>query len=287
MILEILPSSLYGLPNIEVILRNNASSIVFKSLSESLEKKKMYLTSVAILLVMKGEQIIQDYEKTDLVVKENEMVILPKDLYVVSDFVTNQDNFEAFIFFIDEQLIKKFLLVNSTKQDENKIKNTVLKTKISHQISLFTLSLSELYKSTQNNNALLEIKVLEFLLLLELQDNSKPLITSLINPIKKRNISEFMEENYLSNLKISDYAALTGRSNSTFNRDFKRLFGTTPKKWLITKRLNKSHELLCNSELNVTQVAMEVGYENISHFIDAYKKVYGVTPKSTSTNNND
>ena len=130
MILEVLPSSLYGLPNIEVILRNNTSSIVFKSLSESLEKKKMYLSSVAILLVMKGEQIIQDYEKTDLVVKENEMVFLPKDLYVVSDFVTKQDNFEAFIFFIDEQLIKKFLLVNSIKQDENKIKNTVLKTKI-------------------------------------------------------------------------------------------------------------------------------------------------------------
>ncbi|MBL4673950.1 MAG: helix-turn-helix transcriptional regulator, partial [Arenicella sp.] len=91
-------------------------------------------------------------------------------------------------------------------------------------------------------------------------------------------------ENYLSNLKISDYAILTGRSDSTFNRDFKRLFGTTPKKWLITKRLSKSHQLLCNTELNVTQVAIEVGYENVSHFIAAYKKTYGVTPKSTLTN---
>jgi AraC-like DNA-binding protein len=287
MILEILPSSLYGLPNIEVILKNNTSSIIFKSLSESLEKKKMYLSSVAILLVMKGEQVIQSYEKTDFIVKENEIVILPKGLYVVSDFVTKQDNFEAFIFFIDDQLIKKFLLVNSTKQDKNKIKSTILKIKISHQIDQYIQSLSQLYKKAKKINALLEIKVLEFLLLLELQENSQPLISSLINPIKKRNISEFMEENYLSNLKISDYAILTGRSESSFNRDFKRLFGTTPKKWLITKRLSKSHELLSNAELNVTQAAMEVGYENVSHFIDAYKKAYGVTPKSTLTKKND
>ncbi|MBL4674126.1 MAG: hypothetical protein JKX81_17835, partial [Arenicella sp.] len=187
MILEILPSSLYDLPNIEVILKNKASSIIFKSLSENLENKKMFLSSVAILLVMKGEQIIQNYDKTDLIVRENEMVILPKDLYVVSDFVTKQEKFEAFIFFIDDQLIKKFLLVNSTKQDESKLKNRVLKTKISHQITQFIHSLSEVYKQIQNNNALLEIKVLEFLLLLELQDNSEPLITSFINPIKKRN----------------------------------------------------------------------------------------------------
>lgn len=284
MILEILPSSLYGLPNIEVILKNNASSIIFKSLSESLENKKMYLSSVAILLVMKGEQVIQNYEKTDLIVKENEMVILPKGLYVVSDFVTKQNNFEAFIFFIDDQLIKKFLLVNSTKQDKNKIKSTILKTKVSHQITQYIQSLSQVYKKSKKINALLEIKVLEFLLLLELQENSQPLISSLINPIKKRNISEFMEENYLSNLKVSDYATLTGRSESSFNRDFKRFFGTTPKKWLITKRLSKSHELLSNTELNVTQVAMKVGYENVSHFIDAYKKTYGFTPKSTLAN---
>lgn len=282
MILEILPSSLYGLPNIEVILKNNTSSIIFKSLSESLEKKKMYLSSVAILLVMKGEQVIQSYENTDFIVKENEIVILPKGLYVVSDFVTKQDNFEAFIFFIDDQLIKKFLLVNSTKQDE--IKSTILKTKISHQIDQYIQSLSLVYKKDKKSNALLEIKVLEFLLLIELQKNSQPLISSLINPIKKRNISEFMEENYLSNLKISDYAILTGRSESSFNRDFKRFFGTTPKKWLITKRLSKSHELLSNTEINVTQAAMEVGYENVSHFIEAYKKTYGVTPKSTLAN---
>ena len=284
MILEILPSSLYSSSNIEVLLKHNASSIIYKSLSESLVNKKMYLSSVAILLVMNGEQVIKGYDGVDLVVKENEMVILPKDLYVVSDFVINNKNFEAFVFFIDDLLIKKFLLINSTNLNTNKLKNKAQKTKITSKVSKYIRSLREIYQNSTNNKALLEIKVLEFLLLLELQDSSKLLILNLINPIKKRNIKEFMEDNYLENLKLNDYATLTGRSISTFNREFKRLYGTTPNKWLIEKRLSKAHELLNDTTLNVTQVSMDVGYENISHFIKAYKKTYGITPKATSKN---
>ena len=282
MLLEILPTSLYDSPNIEVILKKNGSSINYKSLSESLVNKKMYLSSVAILLVMNGEQVIKDYEGADLVVKENEMVLLPKDLYVVSDFVINNKSFEAYVFFIDDLLIKKFLLLNTTNFNKNKSIARTQKTKTTPQVIKYVHSLREIYKNTVNNKALLEIKVLEFLLLLELQDSSKLLISSLISPIKKRSIKEFMEDNFLENLKVNDYATLTGRSISTFNREFKRLYGTTPKKWLIKEKLKKSHELLTSTNLNVTQVSMEVGYENVSHFITAYKKTYGVTPKSSS-----
>ena len=244
----------------------------------------MYLSTVAILLVMNGEQIIKDYDGADLIVKENEMVILPKDLYVVLDFVINNKNFEAFVFFIDDLLIKKFLLISSTNLNKNKSKNIAQKTKITSQVDKYIYYFREVYQGSKNTKALLEIKVLEFLLLLELQDSSKLLISNLINPIKKRNIKEFMKDNYLENLKINDYATLTGRSVSTFNREFKRLYGTTPNKWLIEKRLSKAHGLLRDTNLNVTQVSMEVGYENISHFIESYKKVYGITPKFTSNN---
>lgn len=284
MILEILPSSLYKQPNIEVALKNKGSSIIFKSLSESLENKKMYLSSVAILLVLKGEQIIQNYDGSKLTVKENEIVILPRDLYVVSDFIAEQGSFEALIFFIDELILNRFIKLCSKNLINKKLTSKVLKAEIGDQVTQYVRSLNDIYKGAENNEALLELKLLEFLLLLEQNVASQALLESLVAPIKKRSIGEFMEENYLSNLSISDYAALTGRSDSTFSRDFKRLFKTTPKKWLIAKRLDKSHELLRTTQLNVTEVAVEVGYDNVSHFISAYKKAYGVTPKSTLKN---
>ena len=286
MVLEVLPSSLYRSPNIEVLLKNSASSIIYKSLPQSLVNKKMYLSSVAILLIVKGEQAIKDYDGVDLVVKENEMVILPKDLYIVSDFVINNKKFEAVLFFIDDLLIKKFSLVSSITLNKIKFKNKAKKTKTPTRVNKYIHSLREIYQGSTNSKALLEIKILEFLLLLEIHEKSKVLISNLINPVEKRNIKDFMEDNCLENLKLIDYATLTGRSVSTFNREFKRIYGTTPKQWLIKKRLNKAHELLSNTSLNVTQVSMEVGYENVSHFIQAYKKIYKVTPKDTQFSKN-
>ena len=287
MMLEILPNSLYSLPNIEVILKNKASSIIHKTLFESLVNKKMYLSSVAILLVTKGKQVIRNYDGEDSVIKENEIVILPKDLYVVSDFVTNQNSFEAIIFFINDQLIKKFLPFYPMEKIANKTNSRVIKVAASNQVREYIHYLRAVHQNKKSNNDLLEIKIIEFLLLVGIQDNAKLFISSLIYPIKKRGIKQFMEDNYLANLKINDYAVLTGRSVSTFIREFKRLYGTTPNKWLINKRISKAHDLLNDTNMNVTEVSMEVGYENVSHFIKAYKEVYGVTPKSTKNKKSD
>ena len=264
MLLENLPDSLYGLPDIEVVLKSRSSSIVFKSLSESLVNKRMYLSCSAVLLVMKGSQEILNYEGSSFIVEENEMVFLPKDLYVVSDFITDGGGFDAYVFFIDNSIFDKFLLMHPVEKSEEKLKNRILKIAVSEQIKSYLKSLDEVYKKSGSNHALLEVKILEFLLLLVIQEGTREFISSLISPVEKRSIKRFMEDNYLNNLKVSDYALLTGRSVSTFNRDFKRLYGITPKKWLISRRLHKSHELLCSTSLNVSEVSMEVGYENVS-----------------------
>ena len=49
-----------------------------------------------------------------------------------------------------------------------------------------------------------------------------------------------MEKNFDKPLKIEDYAYLTGRSLSTFRRDFKSYFEITPQKWNPGKKNGKS-----------------------------------------------
>jgi len=287
MSLEILPDSLYSLPSIEVLLKNDKSSIVYKSLSAGLIDKKMYLSSVAILLVRKGKQIIQNYDGSPTIVTEKEIVILPKDLYVVSDFVTKENAFEAIVFFIDDELIKKFLIFYTQKDRGMKSDSKIIKIRSNSRVDKYVIALNTEYKGRINSFSQVEIKIIEFLLLLSSYDENKEFISSLVKPKKRRVIKEFMEANYCENLNIEDYASLTGRSVSTFNREFKRVFSTTPNKWLISERLKKSRELLKNTNISVTDVSLEVGYENLSHFISAYKKQYGVTPKSDKTKNND
>ncbi|WP_369832151.1 helix-turn-helix domain-containing protein [Motiliproteus sp. MSK22-1] len=80
-------------------------------------------------------------------------------------------------------------------------------------------------------------------------------------------------------MSVSDLAQISGRSLSSFNREFKSTYKMPPKQWLQEKRLSYSKELLQYNELSVTEIAMKVGYENVSHFIKAFKNRYGSTPK--------
>ncbi len=80
---------------------------------------------------------------------------------------------------------------------------------------------------------------------------------------------------------VADYAALTGRSTSAFVRDFRRLFGVSPKTWLIEQRLTKARNLLAQTDLRVIDVAIEVGYGNVSHFARAYQARFGYPPSAT------
>jgi hypothetical protein len=99
--LEILPNALYSLSSCKVVIQSKKSVLFHKSISSNLVDKKMYISSLAVLLVVKGEQVIHNYDSSSLAVSENEIILLPKDLYIVSDFVTEQNIFEAFVFFVD------------------------------------------------------------------------------------------------------------------------------------------------------------------------------------------
>jgi AraC-like DNA-binding protein len=78
---------------------------------------------------------------------------------------------------------------------------------------------------------------------------------------------------------MSELARLSGRSLSAFKRDFEEHFRMSPGQWIRRKRLEHAHLLLRNTEKNVSEVSMEIGYESVSHFIKAYKLQYGFTPK--------
>jgi len=94
----------------------------------------------------------------------------------------------------------------------------------------------------------------------------------------KVDIISFMEKNFLFNLPLEKFGYLTGRSLTTFKRDFKKAFNTTPQRWLTKKRLDLAHYRLTQSESKPIDVCYEVGFENLSHFSFAFKKQFGYSP---------
>ncbi|SEW52737.1 helix-turn-helix domain-containing protein [Chitinophaga arvensicola] len=94
----------------------------------------------------------------------------------------------------------------------------------------------------------------------------------------KIDLTDFMERHYMFNMTMEKFSYLTGRSVATFRRDFKRSFRTTPQKWLTEKRLQLAHYLIAEKQVKPTDVYLEAGFENLSHFSYAFKNHFGYPP---------
>jgi len=91
-------------------------------------------------------------------------------------------------------------------------------------------------------------------------------------------IEEVMSEKFLYNLKVEEFAKLCGRSLSAFKRDFKRIYNTSPSKWIKSKRLEHAKNLLIDTNLNINQICYDCGFINSSHFIKSFKQEFGLPP---------
>lgn len=94
----------------------------------------------------------------------------------------------------------------------------------------------------------------------------------------KINIMDYLNENYMYDLSMSEIAGYTGRSLATFKRDFAKLSDLTPQKWIIRRRLEAAHELITSGKKRVSEACFDVGFKNLSHFSKAYKEAYGYAP---------
>ena len=97
----------------------------------------------------------------------------------------------------------------------------------------------------------------------------------------KLDIVRFMEQNFMFNLPLQRFGYLTGRSLTTFKKDFKNAFGDTPGRWLTQKRLELAHYQIVEQKRKPSEVYLNIGFEDLSHFSFAFKKHFGYNPTSS------
>ena len=93
-------------------------------------------------------------------------------------------------------------------------------------------------------------------------------------------LTHIMETNYCFNMKLEEFARLSHRSLSKFKSDFSNYYHTTPGRWLLNKRLELASNLLLNNHENISEVAFECGFEDVSHFSRVFKNKFGMAPSS-------
>ena len=122
------------------------------------------------------------------------------------------------------------------------------------------------------------LKITEAISILRAIDKSIDNILTNFEEPGKIDLTDYMEKNFMFNLPLEKFAYLTGRSLTTFKRDFSKVFHTTPQRWLTQKRLELAHYQFTEKQKRPIDVCYETGFENLSHFSYAFKKHFGYAP---------
>lgn len=88
----------------------------------------------------------------------------------------------------------------------------------------------------------------------------------------------FMNNNFRKALQIKDIADHCNMSESYFSHTFKNFMKETPMQYLNQIRVIHSLELLKNSDLTTSNIAINIGFTNVKSFNKEFKKQYGTTP---------
>lgn len=126
------------------------------------------------------------------------------------------------------------------------------------------------------------LKITEAITVLRAIDKDIDSVLASFEAPHKIDLADFMERNFRFNMPLEKFGYLTGRSLTTFKRDFHKIYNTTPQRWLTQKRLELAHYQLAEKNRKPVDVYLETGFENLSHFSFAFKKRFGLTPTALS-----
>ncbi|HHW32037.1 MAG TPA: AraC family transcriptional regulator [Clostridiaceae bacterium] len=88
----------------------------------------------------------------------------------------------------------------------------------------------------------------------------------------------FINNNFERDISLGDIAKYVFLSPSYFTRAFKEEMGTSPINYLLKVRIERSKELLVESDEKVGEIALSVGFSNQQRFNELFKKHTGMTP---------
>ncbi|WP_148133599.1 helix-turn-helix transcriptional regulator [Candidatus Formimonas warabiya] len=88
----------------------------------------------------------------------------------------------------------------------------------------------------------------------------------------------FMERNYPKDIKLTDVAQAVYYSPCYFSRVFKELRGYGFRKYLTEIRLAQACRLLTHSDMSISEIARQVGYQDARYFSQIFKQWKGCAP---------
>ncbi len=221
----------------------------------------LYVPKNVINYVVEGQKRMY-FKKRLISMKKGDLMFIPAGSYIFSDVTRSPSSFKSANILLDERVFRI----------GEKGSNNGHRAQHSHLLKDLIARLHRLTRS--------EIELEEMLPVIERA------MTKL--PVQHESSEDEIRFKTIVNLCLGDsrtlpeFAGECNMSLATFKRHFTAAFGTAPKQWVREKKLEIADFLLKTHKLSVTDVCFKAGFEDVSHFIQLYRKQFGVTPKQSS-----
>ncbi len=263
-------------------IQNTSAEIILSCIEQKFFKADITLENHSLVRIVSGEMKVIQADST-FIFQAGDTFLFPRNQpATIIKYAKNSRPYKSLVMYITASRLKSFYLkneVNITQPHTHKIrifeKHPLLESFCASLMPYFDLS-------DELPDNLTSIKIEEVLTILRNIDKGIDHLLADFSEPGKINLADFMERNFMFNMPIEKFGYLTGRSLTTFKRDFKKAFNTTPQKWLTQKRLESAHYQLAEKHRKPIDVYYEVGFENLSHFSYAFKKQFGYPPNDLS-----
>ncbi|WP_289058394.1 AraC family transcriptional regulator [uncultured Flavobacterium sp.] len=226
-----------------------------------------------------GETRVQ-YQNGKLVLRKNQLLLVQKNQLAKSlKFPAETEAYKSISVILSDDVLRQYAINNAIYESRPYTEEKIILLKPDALMKSYFQSLLSYIEESENiSKKLAVIKTNEAIaLLLHLSPSLKSFLFDFSEP-HKIDLEKFMLQNYHYNVSIEEFAKLTGRSLASFKRDFSQVFKTSPRKWLQEKRLTQAYHLIQDKKQKPTEIYLELGFENLSHFYTSFKQKFGVTP---------
>lgn len=276
-----MPAHSAAVPHIMRSLKWKGLTVVESCTQTHTKQGHMFLEDHLLLFVLKGQYIVRFGQET-ITVHRHEMVLLQKSILVAYEKtgVPESDyQLDYMMFFLKDELLQQFIRMANVEFAPSKENVPISVRPMNERLIRYVESVKPYFdEPEQVGEGLVELKLLE--LLYDVAHADRTFLSQLLQlrQPERRSIAQVVEENLFHPVSVDDLAYLSGRSLSTFKREFRETFNSSPMQWIRTRRLDKARALLANTAMSVTDVCYATGFENTAHFSKAFKERFGIAP---------
>lgn len=241
--------------------------------------KEEFVREHVLCHVIAGELRFTEADK-DTIARAGETILFRRDLLVKCEKRPLPDGqpFQIVYFIIERNFLQRFAVRQGFKRTRPRRKHAqVVKLEPRPALAGLLKSISPYIETGMViSKAMLQHKLEEAILALsEQQEKMIPWLFDLEEQ-EKVDLADFMTRNYMFNIPMTKFAELTGRSLSTFQRDFKKIFGVNAAKWLLKRRLQAAYDAIRMEKKMPSDIYLDLGFEDLSHFSRSFKSEFGV-----------